>query len=73
MKLACIYKEGIYKFDKKSSSLEQQEAENYIFPIVEDMLNIKLDKNKKIIVNVKALLQKKSAVGPLLIFREWML
>ena len=33
---------------KKSSSIEQQEAEDYIFPIVEAMLEIKLEKNKKI-------------------------
>lgn len=32
----------------KSSSLEQQEAENQIFQIVEDFLGIKLEKNKKL-------------------------
>ena len=33
---------------KKTSSIEQQEAEDYIFPIVEAMLEIKLEKNKKV-------------------------
>ena len=32
----------------KSSSIEQQEAENHIFQLVEKMLEIKLEKNKKL-------------------------